>query len=127
MNILPIPAKCGAICSGSGEKTLAVDVSIWLTQFIKAMRDDDGKVMKNAHIIGTLRRVVSETCDTFDVPGPGVLAFLRSWYVVRFLLTKNCAVSNLTPFKKNFVCGCLEVAVVDIYAVRRVIRDHDCV
>ncbi|CAM9837269.1 unnamed protein product [Scytosiphon promiscuus] len=39
-------------------KTLAVDVSIWLTQFIKAMRDDDGKVMKNAHIIGTLRRVV---------------------------------------------------------------------
>lgn len=40
-------------------QTLAVDVSIWLTQFIKAMRDDDGKVMKNAHIIGTLRRVVS--------------------------------------------------------------------
>eukprot|EP00903_Cladosiphon_okamuranus_P014772 g13687.t1 len=39
-------------------KTLAVDVSIWLTQFIKAMRDDDGKVMKNSHIIGTLRRVV---------------------------------------------------------------------
>ncbi|CAN0143134.1 unnamed protein product [Ectocarpus fasciculatus] len=39
-------------------KTLAVDVSIWLTQFIKAMRDDDGKVVKNAHIIGTLRRVV---------------------------------------------------------------------
>lgn len=39
---------------------MAVDVSIWLTQFIKAMRDDDGKVMKNAHIIGTLRRVVSE-------------------------------------------------------------------
>lgn len=36
-----------------------MDVSIWLTQFIKAMRDDDGKVMKNAHIIGTLRRVVS--------------------------------------------------------------------
>ncbi|CAN0138338.1 unnamed protein product, partial [Discosporangium mesarthrocarpum] len=39
-------------------KTLAVDASIWLTQFIKAMRDDDGKVVKNAHIIGTLRRVV---------------------------------------------------------------------
>lgn len=36
-----------------------MDASIWLTQFIKAMRDDDGKVMKNAHIIGTLRRVVS--------------------------------------------------------------------
>lgn len=40
-----------------------MDVSIWLTQFIKAMRDDDGKVMKNAHIIGTLRRVVSSGAD----------------------------------------------------------------
>lgn len=39
-------------------KTLAIDVSIWLTQFIKAMRDDEGKVVKNAHIIGTFRRIV---------------------------------------------------------------------
>jgi len=33
-------------------------VSIWLTQFIKAMRDDEGKVVKNAHLIGTFRRIV---------------------------------------------------------------------
>lgn len=39
-------------------KTLAIDASIWITQFIKAMRDEDGKMMKNAHIIGTLRRVL---------------------------------------------------------------------
>ncbi|KAG5186038.1 XPG N-terminal domain-containing protein, partial [Tribonema minus] len=39
-------------------KTLAVDVSIWLVKFIKTMRQDDGAVMKNAHIIGTLRRVI---------------------------------------------------------------------
>jgi hypothetical protein len=39
-------------------QVLAVDVSIWLTQFIKAMRDDDGKVIKNAHLIGTFRRIV---------------------------------------------------------------------
>ena len=39
-------------------QTLAVDVSIWLTQFIKAMRDDDGKIVKNAHLIGTFRRIV---------------------------------------------------------------------
>jgi DNA excision repair protein ERCC-5 len=39
-------------------KTLAVDVSIWLVKFIKTMRDEEGKVAKNAHIIGTLRRVV---------------------------------------------------------------------
>eukprot|EP00603_Paraphysomonas_imperforata_P013960 CAMPEP_0114475252 /NCGR_PEP_ID=MMETSP0104-20121206/14035_1 /TAXON_ID=37642 ORGANISM="Paraphysomonas imperforata, Strain PA2" /NCGR_SAMPLE_ID=MMETSP0104 /ASSEMBLY_ACC=CAM_ASM_000202 /LENGTH=182 /DNA_ID=CAMNT_0001649729 /DNA_START=70 /DNA_END=614 /DNA_ORIENTATION=+ len=39
-------------------KTLAIDASIWITQFIKAMRDESGKVMKNAHIIGTLRRIL---------------------------------------------------------------------
>lgn len=39
-------------------KTLAIDMSIWLTQFIKAMRDEDGKMVKNAHIIGTLRRIL---------------------------------------------------------------------
>jgi DNA excision repair protein ERCC-5 len=39
-------------------KTLAIDVSIWITQFIKSMRDENGKMMKNAHIIGTLRRIL---------------------------------------------------------------------
>ena len=38
-------------------KVLAVDMSIWLTQFIKAMRDDDGRLLKNAHLIGTFRRL----------------------------------------------------------------------
>jgi DNA excision repair protein ERCC-5 len=39
-------------------KVLAIDASIWITQFIKAMRDEDGKMMKNAHILGTLRRIL---------------------------------------------------------------------
>jgi DNA excision repair protein ERCC-5 len=39
-------------------KTLAIDASIWITQFVKAMRDESGKMIKNAHIIGTLRRVL---------------------------------------------------------------------
>eukprot|EP01036_Dinobryon_divergens_P026185 gene26185-34803_t len=39
-------------------KTLAIDASIWLTQFIKAMRDDDGNLIKNAHILGTLKRIL---------------------------------------------------------------------
>ena len=38
-------------------KTLAVDVSIWLVQFIKAMRDDEGKMIRHAHLIGTMRRL----------------------------------------------------------------------
>jgi DNA excision repair protein ERCC-5 len=39
-------------------KTLAIDVSIWIIQFIKAMRDEDGKMVKNAHIIGTMKRIL---------------------------------------------------------------------
>jgi hypothetical protein len=39
-------------------KVVAVDVSIWITQFVKAMRDDDGKMIKNAHLIGTIRRIL---------------------------------------------------------------------
>ena len=39
-------------------KTLAIDASIWITQFIKAMRDEDGKMLKNAHLIGTIKRVL---------------------------------------------------------------------
>ena len=37
---------------------MAIDVSIWITQFIKAMRDDEGNMIKNAHLIGTIRRVL---------------------------------------------------------------------
>jgi hypothetical protein len=33
----------------------AHDNSIWITQFIKAMRDEEGKMIKNAHIIGTIK------------------------------------------------------------------------
>ena len=39
-------------------KILAVDASIWLTQFLKAMRDPDtGKVRPAAHLIGFIRRL----------------------------------------------------------------------
>jgi DNA excision repair protein ERCC-5 len=38
-------------------KILAVDASIWMIQFIKAMRDTEGKVIPNAHLIGFLRRI----------------------------------------------------------------------
>ena len=39
-------------------KVLAIDASIWLTQFLKAMRDpDSGKVRPAAHLIGFFRRL----------------------------------------------------------------------
>lgn len=38
-------------------KTLAIDVSIWIYEFIKAMRDDSGNMIRGAHIIGCIRRI----------------------------------------------------------------------
>ena len=39
-------------------KVLAIDASIWLTQFVKAMRHADGSTMAYAHLLGTFRRVM---------------------------------------------------------------------
>ena len=38
-------------------KRVAVDASIWLVQFIKAMRDERGDMLPNAHLIGFFRRI----------------------------------------------------------------------
>ena len=39
-------------------KIIAIDASIWLTQFLKAMRDPDtGSVKPAAHLIGFFRRL----------------------------------------------------------------------
>lgn len=40
-----------------GGQRLAVDASIWLTQFVRAMRDADGAMVRNAHLLGVLRRL----------------------------------------------------------------------
>ena len=36
---------------------LLADASIWLHQFLKAMRDEKGEVLKNAHLLGFFRRI----------------------------------------------------------------------
>ena len=35
-----------------GGRRVAVDASIWLVQFIKAMRDERGDMLPTAHIMG---------------------------------------------------------------------------
>lgn len=39
------------------EKRMAVDASIWIYQFLKAMRDSEGNGIKNSHITGFFRRI----------------------------------------------------------------------
>ena len=34
------------------KKKLAIDASIWIYQFLKAMRDKDGNSLPSSHIIG---------------------------------------------------------------------------
>ncbi|KAL2897144.1 DNA repair protein UVH3 [Bienertia sinuspersici] len=38
-------------------KRLAIDASIWMVQFMKAMRDERGEMVRNAHLIGFFRRI----------------------------------------------------------------------
>jgi len=38
-------------------KRLAVDASIWIYQFLKAVRDADGNALHNSHIVGFFRRI----------------------------------------------------------------------
>lgn len=33
------------------------DASVWLYQFIRAMRDEHGETVKNAHLVGFFRRL----------------------------------------------------------------------
>lgn len=51
-------AICSCYVQTLSGRTLAVDISIWITQFIKAMRDDTGEVMMNAHLLGSFRRIL---------------------------------------------------------------------
>ena len=52
-------APCGRRVSleSLARKRLAVDASIWLIQFIKAMRDDSGEMLHNAPVLGLFRRL----------------------------------------------------------------------
>eukprot|EP00878_Enallax_costatus_P044410 GHUV01053010.1.p1 GENE.GHUV01053010.1~~GHUV01053010.1.p1 ORF type:complete len:111 (-),score=33.50 GHUV01053010.1:237-569(-) len=36
---------------------VAADASIWLFQFMRAMRNDQGEMIKNAHLLGFFRRI----------------------------------------------------------------------
>lgn len=38
-------------------KRMAIDASIWIYQFLKAMRDQEGNYMHNGHIVGFFRRI----------------------------------------------------------------------
>ncbi|KNC82713.1 hypothetical protein SARC_05014 [Sphaeroforma arctica JP610] len=39
------------------DKVVAIDISSWVYQYMKAMRDQDGEVIKNAHLLGLFRRL----------------------------------------------------------------------
>src|SRR5271163_4807446 len=38
-------------------RRLAVDASIWIYQFLKAVRDKEGNALRNSHVVGFFRRI----------------------------------------------------------------------
>lgn len=55
-SLLEPTAKPVRIETLAGQR-LAVDASIWLHQFTKAMRDSKGNPLQSAHLVGFLRRI----------------------------------------------------------------------
>lgn len=59
-------------------RVLAVDASLWLVQFLKAMRDAEGNVRPDAHLLGFLRRITKllfvgiRPVFVFDGPAPAL-------------------------------------------------------
>ena len=59
-------------------RRLAIDVSIWVVQFVKAMRDNEGTMLQNAHILGMFRRICRllfhriRPVFVFDGPAPSL-------------------------------------------------------
>ena len=57
-------------------KTIAVDASIWMFHFVKAMRDESGNMIPGAHLIGFFRRICklmhlkARPVFVFDGPPP---------------------------------------------------------
>ncbi|KAI9767140.1 MAG: DNA repair protein rad2 [Geoglossum simile] len=47
------PTKLEAL----NKKRLAVDASIWIYQFLKAVRDREGNALRNSHVVGFFRRI----------------------------------------------------------------------
>lgn len=51
------PAACPVNLDNMCDQRLAIDASIWIYHFLKAMRDSEGQVLHHAHVIGFFRRI----------------------------------------------------------------------
>ncbi|CAE8657649.1 unnamed protein product [Polarella glacialis] len=75
---LASPAGQRVNLSALENKVVAVDASIWMYHFLKAMRDESGNMMKGAHILGFFRRICKllylkiRPVFVFDGPPPAL-------------------------------------------------------
>ena len=65
---------------------MLLDASIWLHQFLKAMRDDNGDIVKNAHLLGFFRRICRCAMALFYVIDLGPLPPLSKKEVIRWIV-----------------------------------------
>eukprot|EP00929_Paragymnodinium_shiwhaense_P000508 TRINITY_DN100748_c0_g1_i1.p1 TRINITY_DN100748_c0_g1~~TRINITY_DN100748_c0_g1_i1.p1 ORF type:complete len:1428 (-),score=409.64 TRINITY_DN100748_c0_g1_i1:328-4611(-) len=75
---LASPAGRRVDISSLENKVIAVDASIWMYHFMKAMRDDHGNMVKGAHVLGFFRRICRllylkiKPVFVFDGPPPAL-------------------------------------------------------
>ncbi|GHJ87920.1 hypothetical protein NliqN6_4322 [Naganishia liquefaciens] len=102
-------------------KRLAIDSSIWLYQFQATMRDKDGRVLVNAHILGFLRRINKllfhgiKPVFVFDGGAPNLK---RSTIAERKRKKTGAAASHAKVAEKLFAAQMRREAVKAAQAVR---------
>lgn len=96
-------------------KKVAVDISIWLTQFLKAMRDTDGAMVRNAHLLGVFRRCCKllflgvRPVFVFDGSTP---ALKRRTLMMR-AAARDTQVAKLRKLAEKLVMNQLKLDIID--------------
>lgn len=76
------------------QRKVAVDASIWIHQFIRAMRDRQGNALQNGHLLGFFRRICKllfydiKPVFVFDGGAPS----LKRSTIVRIKIRTQCLV-----------------------------------
>eukprot|EP00918_Siedleckia_nematoides_P104628 GHVU01228374.1.p2 GENE.GHVU01228374.1~~GHVU01228374.1.p2 ORF type:complete len:149 (+),score=17.73 GHVU01228374.1:103-549(+) len=96
--------------------TVAVDASVWLVQFMKALRGPDGSLPRGAHLIGFFRRICKllyydvKPIFIFDGPAPP----LKQRTLVARRLARQRNEGNLNRTVEKVLVNRLKKRVVEV-------------
>ena len=118
-----IVAECGKLTSlvELSNAVLAIDISIWLNQILKAMRDRDGNRIDNGHVISLYHRICKllfygiKPIFVFDGAVP--LIKLKT-SAMRRRVRKKAAAAAIEQSKEKMSLKLQKIALFQVYLQR---------